>query len=337
MATPMTATELVTAFRRWGVPVRERAGWRIHNHNDTQPWGPVHGILLHHTGDDAPDDADERVLSAGRSDLPGPLCNWGMTDAGVAVMIGNGTAYHAGQGASNVLGALLADAVPPRPGPDAVTGNARLYGQETMYSGAKRMTAKAYRSTVRAFAAICEHHGWSASSCIGHKEWTTRKIDPGSLDMDAFRADVQAALNAGPADPPEGDDMSDADVAKVLAGVKELIAGRDVAYTSPTEPDLGLRGANLAEIGIVAARHAYNTENISRALSGKVDAIGVTLGQVLARQAGQVVDVDEASLAANLAPLLAAQVPAWAGRMATEDLQAIVAGLGDELARRLGS
>jgi len=198
MATPLTGKQLVAAFRRWGVEVREKPGWIGHNRTGPgRPWGPVHGVLLHHTGDDAPDSADERVLWNGRSDLPGPLCNWGMTDDGVAVMIGDERANHAGRGALNVAQALSADRPVPPPGADSVDGNQLLYGQETMYSGKQKMTREAYIATVRCFAAICEAHRWSAESCIGHREWTKRKIDPGSLDMDEFRKDVAAALRAG--------------------------------------------------------------------------------------------------------------------------------------------
>lgn len=70
-----------------------------------------------------------------------------------------------------------------------------------MYSGEHEPTRDAYAATVRVFAAVCEHHGWTAKSCIGHREWTTRKDDPGHVDMTEFRREVQAALGAGPAVP----------------------------------------------------------------------------------------------------------------------------------------
>lgn len=335
----MTAEQFVRQLNLWGVRFVEVPGWRTRNRTaPDRAWGPAQGVLLHHTGDDAPDDADVRVLTSGRPDLVGPLCHWAMRDDGVAVLIGWGRANHAGKGAANVLAAVTAegyDRYPPKPGPDTIDGNAHFYGQETCYSGGTTPTAAAYAATVRIFAAVCHWHGWSARSCIGHKEWTGRKVDPGSLDMATFRHDVQAALDAraGVTTDPEGADMSDADVAKILAGVKTLIAGEGTVYTKDTEPDPSLRQANLAEIGIVAARHGYNAENVARALSAKVDALGAAVARLAAAQP----DVDEAAVARELAPLLVAQVPVLAGHMATEDIQAIADALGDELSRRLAS
>ena len=48
------------------------------------------------------------------------------------------------------------------------------------------MTAKQYDSAVRWAAAICDFYGWSAGSIVGHKEWWSRKPDPGSTLMAKF-------------------------------------------------------------------------------------------------------------------------------------------------------
>ncbi len=332
MATPMTADQFLRQLQKWGVRYVESSGWRTRNRNSAGAWGPVEGLLLHHTGDDAPDDADQKVLTNGRSDLPGPLCHWGMRDDGTAVLIGWGRANHAGRGAANVRAAVLSEdygARPPYPGEDAVDGNALFYGQETMYSGAQAPTSAAYRNTVRIFAAVCDFHGWSGRSCIGHREWTSRKPDPGHLDMTQFRADVDALLEAGPG----GDDMSADDVKAILDGVKELIAGTSRSYTAATETTPGLQGANLAEIGIVGARHAYAAETLAKATHPKLDALGAAITVL----AGQTPDVDEDALALKLAPLLAAQLPSVVGRLSTEDIQAIAEATNDELARRASS
>lgn len=201
MSTPATPGQIEQAFRKWGVPTVRQGDWANRRRDPAHgAWGPVHGIGLHHTGDDSPDSADVRVLTVGRSDLPGPLCNWGMRDDGTAVLIGGGRANHFGSGSSKTLQQVLGESYGDYlfPGADDTDGNRYFYGQETMYSGGHPMTLAAYRSTVRAFAALCDFHGWSAKSCIGHKEWTRRKVDPGSLDMARFRRDVQACLNAGP-------------------------------------------------------------------------------------------------------------------------------------------
>ena len=202
MPSSITADQLVAAFKRWGVPHRERSvngvSWR--NHHRPGSYGPIHGIVLHHTGDDAPDTADFNVLWHGNIYVPGPLSTWGTDDEGVVHLIGHGRSNHAGRGSSATLAAVRAESYGnyPPTGPDDIDGNTFYLGDETMYSGRQQMTPKAYASTVKAFAAVCEFFKWNAKHAIGHKEHTKRKIDPGSLDMAVFRRDLQAALNRGP-------------------------------------------------------------------------------------------------------------------------------------------
>jgi hypothetical protein len=56
----------------------------------------------------------------------------------------------------------------------------------------------AYRHGV---AAILKHLGKEPIMCCGHKEWTKRKIDPHTLDMDKFRAEVGAIMKGTVASP----------------------------------------------------------------------------------------------------------------------------------------
>lgn len=201
MSEPMTATQLTTAFDLWGVNYRETPGWRTRNRNG-HGGNERHGLLLHHTGTSAPVADQIRLLTEGRSDLPGPLCSWGMTPSGIAVLISNGRSNHAGSGSASTLEHIMREDYPIgkelHPGRDGVDGNAHLYGQETMYDGSKPMSTKALLNTLRAFAAVCDFHGWTAASGIGHREWTARKPDPGHLNMGEFRLSLRATLHDGP-------------------------------------------------------------------------------------------------------------------------------------------
>lgn len=49
MATPLSASKLVRALRDEGPEVREHRGWRTHNRSHKGPWGPVNGVMIHHT------------------------------------------------------------------------------------------------------------------------------------------------------------------------------------------------------------------------------------------------------------------------------------------------
>ncbi|MFD9906377.1 peptidoglycan-binding protein [Streptomyces sp. NPDC059063] len=204
MATPLTPTAFVRALRREGAPTQEHPDWRTHNRNHKGPWGPVHGVMLHHT-------AGTNSLSAcrhGLPDLPGPLCVGLIAKDGTVHLLGYGRTNHAGPGSAAVLAAVRAEAeLPARPGPDAVDGNARFYGFEieNLGNGRDPYPAAQLDAVERLAAALCRAHGWSAASVIAHKEWTRRKIDP-SFSMTAVRARIARRLGTRPPGKPDGPD-----------------------------------------------------------------------------------------------------------------------------------
>jgi N-acetylmuramoyl-L-alanine amidase len=207
MATPMTADQTVHQLKMWGLTVKETDGWRTHNRAGHGSWGPVHGFIVHHTGDDAADNLDLAIVRNGRSDLPGPLAQFGIDDTGTVYLIGCGRANHAGGGDPAVLRQVESEDYGkyPRPSrfhegsPGATDGNTVFYGVETFYSGTHKPTDHTYTAMVRLTAAVCAFHGWGAKSVIGHKEWSDWKVDPGNVDMARFRGDVAQALGTGPA------------------------------------------------------------------------------------------------------------------------------------------
>ncbi|MGP4048316.1 peptidoglycan-binding protein [Streptomyces sp. 2A115] len=199
MATPLTADALARALRGEGVALSEHTNWRTHNRNHKGPWGPVHGVMLHHTaGTDS-----LRLCRAGTAALPGPLCTGLITKDGTLHLLGNGRTNHAGSGSAAVLEAVRAERPLPAPGPDAVDGNARFYGFEieNLGNGRDPYPAAQLATAERLSTAICRAHGWSAASVIAHKEWTRRKIDP-SFPMLVIRARIAARLDSGPKPPP---------------------------------------------------------------------------------------------------------------------------------------
>ena len=126
-----------------------------------------------------------------------------MRDDGTVVLLGGGRANHAGLGSRMVLDHIMNEDYSGEltPGPDTVDGNRHLYGQETMYSGSRPMSKAAYASTLRVWAAICDAHGWTALSVVGHREWTRRKVDPGSFNLPRFRSQLATLLALGPGSP----------------------------------------------------------------------------------------------------------------------------------------
>jgi hypothetical protein len=259
MAAPMTADQTLAAMRKWKVPYKEYSGWRTRGRPaSTGPFSDVRGIMIHHTGSDAgQSDAYLQFLFVdGRSDLPAPLCHVATDMDGDLWLGATGRANHAGSGSSTVLEKVTAESHPGytselRPGADAVDGNARFYGNEVRYDGGQPMTALQYAAATRWAAAVCDHHGWSALSIIGHREWTTRKPDPGNCPMNKFRSDVAALLKAGPpgtvkppaakppvATPPKDSPMTEAQAADALAA--HIHAKAAAAEAEATMTRLGL-------------------------------------------------------------------------------------------------
>lgn len=219
MATAMTGAQMLAACRKWGVNVHELAGYSARR---AGAWSNVEGIMIHHVGSDASqsDSYLNFLFIGGRADVPAPLCNVAtQMDGDLWLGAMGGRANHAGMG-SGVGAAFTMVANEDykgyetgiNPGPDTMNGNAHFYGNECCFDGGQPMTAAMYRSMILWCAAVCDFHGWTALRVIGHKEWTQRKIDPGSTNMVQVRRDVRTAMEAGP-----GGDMSQQDVDLIKA------------------------------------------------------------------------------------------------------------------------
>lgn len=199
MATPLSADRMLAALRAEGLRVVEHPGWRTHNRAGHGAWGPVNGVMIHHTGGTPPSDGE--IVWSGRADLPGPCAHAYLAKDGALTLTGNGRANHAGGGDGTVLQAVVDESYSTRPpaphkhdgSAGAVDGNARFYGLEGSNLGSGTWPAAQYDAAVRWAAAICREHGWTAKSVIGHKEWSDWKPDP-VFDMATFRDAVAARL-----------------------------------------------------------------------------------------------------------------------------------------------
>lgn len=206
MAKPMTARQFLDALKAEGLKVSERTGWRTHNRNSKGSWGPLHGVMMHHTAS-----ASEGIVDycfSGEPDLPGPLCHAVIEKDGTVHLTGWGRANHAGGGDPEVLAAVIEERTPLPPtqnhngGMGAVDGNAHFIGFECVNegNGVDPWPAVQRDAMQRAAAAVCRVYGWSAASVIRHMDWSDRKEDPRGIDWDAFQEAVQRRLD-GPGVP----------------------------------------------------------------------------------------------------------------------------------------
>jgi len=175
-------TWLPTALKDAGLKVAEVDGWPNRGVGDMPA---AKGVMCHHTAGSASGNMPSlRVLVNGRPGLSGPLCQLGLGRDGTYYVIAAGRANHAGAGEWRGITA----------------GNSRFIGIEAENTGVAtdpwpQVQLEAYH---RGVAAILEHLQQDEDMCCGHKEYALpkgRKVDPHSLDMNAFRTEVAKHLS----------------------------------------------------------------------------------------------------------------------------------------------
>lgn len=276
MATPLSASTLLAAFRAEGCTVVEYKSWRTHNRNTKGAWGPVNGVMIHHTVSSG-EDSSVALCYNGHANLPGPLCHTVGGKSGKLYMVGHGRANHAGSGDGDVLRAVINETALPADNEANTDGNSRFYGLEIVNLGNGKDTypAAQYDAAVRWAAALCRAHGWGARSVIGHKEWQPGKIDPlgpvegrGSFDMDRFRADVAERLKHP---------------ANWSPGSSTPAPAKPQTPTPPKEDDVSAYEL-WAYKGTGEKRDAYaylrGTDAAVKSLTAQVAALSATLGKL---------------------------------------------------------
>ncbi|KUO19557.1 peptidoglycan-binding protein [Streptomyces dysideae] len=196
MAKPLSASKMVEILRAEGLTVHEVRKWRTHNRNTKGPWGPVNGVMIHHTVTRGTE-ASVNICYNGYSGLPGPLCHGVIDKKGHIHLVGNGRANHAGSGDSDVLRAVINESRLPADNEADTDGNSHFYGFECINMGdGKDPWPEAQKEAIeKVSAAICRHHGWSERSVIGHKEWQPGKVDPRGFTMDGMRKRIAERLS----------------------------------------------------------------------------------------------------------------------------------------------
>lgn len=214
MSVPMTHNQFLAQANKWGLKLEttRHPDWFRRNRDSVRAFGPVHGVVIHHTGSTTQlSMVDYCYRGDPERGLGGPLALGVITDDGLVHMVGWGRANTQGAGDGKVLEAMKAGRVPPfPPGPDTADGNSCFYGWEFCSAGQyDPFTPAQFDAAVRLCCALLDFHGWAVqSSIIGHFQWTRRKTgDPDdrptadssgeSLDWPVFLAAVKARLTAG--------------------------------------------------------------------------------------------------------------------------------------------
>lgn len=162
---------IIDALKDWGLTVVTVQGWQSRGSSDFNPRGHV----VHH--DVVPPVTEmPNLIKDGRPDLPGPLANFWLERNGRVWLLAAGRANHAGSGGWNGL-----------------SGNSSVWGTEMNNRGVPSDPWPVVQldAMARLAAATCEFSGFPVGNVCGHKEWTDRKIDPHTIDMDAFRTQIR--------------------------------------------------------------------------------------------------------------------------------------------------
>lgn len=216
-------TNLAAHLRNWGLKVVEIPGWQTRSSNWSKTFSP-RGVICHHTagptgGGDYP---SRQVILDGQTWLrpptPGPLAQLGLGRSGTVYLFGGHRANHAGIGGP--YGNIPED-----------SGNAYMWGIEAENDGAQPWPTAQLQAYYRLCAALMAYSDFGISYVIGHKEWTSRKPDPHSLNMATFRTNVAKAYAAGPSGGElsfiqEVLNMTEAERAKFINDVAEAAADK---------------------------------------------------------------------------------------------------------------
>ncbi|BCL31762.1 hypothetical protein GCM10017557_66210 [Streptomyces aurantiacus] len=182
-------------LRAEGLTVHEVRNWRTHNRNSKGAWGPMNGVMIHHTVTSGTS-ASVDICYDGYSALPGPLCHGVIDKKGHVHLVGNGRANHAGLGDGDVLRAVVNETKLPPDNEADTDGNRHFYGFECINLGnGKDPWPEVQKEAIeKVSAAICRAHGWTERSVIGHKEWQPGKVDPRGFTMDSMRSRIRDRL-----------------------------------------------------------------------------------------------------------------------------------------------
>jgi hypothetical protein len=249
MAAPLSYTRFVAALRDEGLKVVEVGRPATHTRTASgRPWGPVHGVMIHHTVTRGTANT-VRICRDGYAGLPGPLCHGVIAKDGTVHVIGYGRTNHAGGGDPDVLAAVKAESYgdrPPRPdvgNSNGTDGNRHFYGFEceNLGDGKDPWPTVQLEAIEKAAAALCRAHGWTAKSAIGHLEWSDDKADPRGFTMASMRARIDDRLGAKnpvptkPAPAPKEETnvaLTDAEIKKIAKATADEVWAR--LFSSPT-------------------------------------------------------------------------------------------------------
>jgi len=203
--------QLAAHLRRAGLDVVEVPGWRNRGHGD---FTAIKSIVCHHTAGPAVGSMPSlKVVTQGRSDLAGPLCNLALGRDGTVYVVSAGVAWHAGKVKRTEW------------------DNQHAIGIEAEATGTDAWPEVQMDAYARLCKALMDRYELPLSAVLGHKEVcdpTGRKIDP-NFNMGDFR---QRIADLDKPETPTVVSRANELVDQALALYGQANAGRNVVHTN---------------------------------------------------------------------------------------------------------
>lgn len=199
MSSPLSYSRFVQVLRAAGLKVVEvktdGQSPEKHNRNAAGAWGPVHGVMIHHTVTKGTANTVE-ICRKGYQGLPGPLCHGVIAKDGTIYVVGYGRTNHAGRGDRDVFNAVVRESyasAPPAANSADMDFNPHFYGFEceNLGDGKDGWPDAQLLAIEKAAAAICDAHDWTEKSVIGHLEGQPGKVDPRGFTMASMRTRIR--------------------------------------------------------------------------------------------------------------------------------------------------
>lgn len=226
----MRLLDLPHWFRSYGLEVYTVRGWEQRG----KPFPARPQVVVgHHTATSMSAKGDIPTLSVlrdGRSDLPGPLCQVGLSRSGVVWVIASGKANHAGRGRWG-----------------SVSDSASTVGIEAEHDGKAGWSPRQLDAFDRCVAALLDGLGLTADAYCGHREWALpagRKPDP-TCDLDAQRRRVHRLLAAQDTPVPEEFTVMDKDTRAYFDAAFRRLEG---GPRTPDRTDTNPQAISLADL-----------------------------------------------------------------------------------------
>lgn len=262
MSYSQAVKEAAALLAKWGVTVRVEPDAETNGRPFV--FDPT-GVMAHHTASSTTSstDASRRVVRYGRAGIPGPLSQVFVCRDATVDFLSFGRANHAGAGG------------PWRTVPED-SGNRYLVGVEVDNNGVNEpYPARQLHAARLVYAALLIALKKDPTWLIGHKEWTTRKIDP-RLDMAAERAAVSALIREKTAPPDVVHVVRRGDTLTSIAEDYGTTVKTLVTFNKLSDPDLLVLGQPIR----IPAPRVYTVRR-GDTLTRIAEANGTTVTQIV--------------------------------------------------------